>query len=88
MISAAFIRSLAAIRAMPERQRESSPAGAAEPAVSQPTVHRPCPPARLRAITTGRPPARPHRVVVLGGGFGGLQAALALRRGPVEVTLD
>jgi len=28
-----------------------------------------------------------HRVVVVGGGFGGLQAALGLRRMPVEVTL-
>src|SRR5450631_2711930 len=28
-----------------------------------------------------------HRVVILGGGFGGLSAAQALRRAPVEVTL-
>ena len=31
--------------------------------------------------------ASPHRVVILGGGFGGLYAAQALRRAPVEVTL-
>ena len=29
----------------------------------------------------------PHRVVVVGGGFGGLQAVRRLRRAPVEVTL-
>src|SRR5437868_11181911 len=28
-----------------------------------------------------------HRVVILGGGFGGLYAARALRKAPVEVTL-
>jgi NADH:quinone reductase (non-electrogenic) len=29
----------------------------------------------------------PHRVVIIGGGFGGLQAAIALRKAPVRVTL-
>ena len=31
--------------------------------------------------------AQAHRVVIVGGGFGGLQAALSLARAPVEVTL-
>src|SRR4051794_41625647 len=31
--------------------------------------------------------AHPHRVVVIGGGFGGLQAVHKLRRAPVEITL-
>src|ERR687887_2212944 len=30
---------------------------------------------------------RPHRVVVIGGGFGGLFATRVLRRAPVDVTL-
>jgi len=32
-------------------------------------------------------PEGPHRVVIVGGGFGGLYAALALKRAPVAVTL-
>ena len=29
----------------------------------------------------------PHRVVIMGGGFGGLYAAQSLKRAPVQVTL-
>ena len=32
-------------------------------------------------------PDDPHRVVIIGGGFGGLAAARTLRRAPVAVTL-
>src|SRR5262252_4900343 len=32
-------------------------------------------------------PDKPHRVVILGGGFGGLLAAQKLKRAPVEVKL-
>lgn len=33
------------------------------------------------------PDASPHRVVVIGGGFGGLAAVLGLRGAPVRITL-
>ncbi len=43
---------------------------------------------RERAFTsTEQRGATPPRVVIVGGGFGGLYAARALRRAPVEVTL-
>lgn len=32
-------------------------------------------------------PSSPHRVVIIGGGFGGVAAAKALKKAPVEVTL-
>ena len=33
------------------------------------------------------PPPPPHRIVIVGGGFGGLQTALGLRRAKAQVTL-
>ena len=44
-------------------------------------------PGRLRLVAEHDGASRAHRVVIIGGGFGGLFAARALRRAPVEVTL-
>ena len=41
----------------------------------------------MSGLRRGRAVALPHRVVVVGGGFGGLPAALGLRSAPVEITL-
>src|SRR5881296_1821014 len=42
---------------------------------------------RVRDVEGGRPMTERHRVVIIGGGFGGLRAARALKSAPVEVTL-
>ena len=44
------------------------------------------PNARSASECDGPTPAR-HRVVILGGGFGGVRAAKSLRRAPVDITL-
>jgi NADH:ubiquinone reductase (H+-translocating) len=47
-------------------------------------------PAEASAASTAFRPSTtnsPHRVVIIGGGFGGLYASKSLRRAPVEVTL-
>jgi NADH:ubiquinone reductase (H+-translocating) len=41
----------------------------------------------MTAAMNGHRPAAGHRVVIIGAGFGGLFAARALRRAPVEVTI-
>lgn len=38
-------------------------------------------------MSAQRPPGGPRQVVIVGGGFGGLYAAKALRRAPVKVTV-
>src|SRR5881296_1631484 len=42
---------------------------------------------RVRDVEGGRPMTERHRVVIIGGGFGGLRAAQALKSAPVDVTL-
>src|SRR3954470_2527685 len=41
----------------------------------------------MRRSTNSAPAARRHRVVIVGAGFGGLFAARALRRAPLDVTV-
>jgi NADH dehydrogenase len=41
----------------------------------------------VSAPAPGLQPPVPHRIVIIGGGFGGLNAARALRRAPAQVTL-
>src|SRR5471030_2696711 len=41
----------------------------------------------MSASPASPPDPAVHRVVVVGGGFGGVRAVQHLRRGPVEVTL-
>ncbi|HKP88405.1 MAG TPA: NAD(P)/FAD-dependent oxidoreductase [Thermoleophilaceae bacterium] len=41
----------------------------------------------MSAVLNGQPAAVRHRVAIIGAGFGGLFAARALRRSPVEVTV-
>ena len=41
----------------------------------------------MKSSVNGSPPNTPPHVVIIGAGFGGLHAAQALRRSPVEVTL-
>jgi NADH dehydrogenase len=49
-------------------------------------LHAVLPPADV-TTADGLPHERPHRVVVVGGGFGGLQAVRELRTQPVSITL-
>jgi hypothetical protein len=64
--------------------RQAAPAGSLRRGTPAPGTAR----ARLKIVaavcTFG---SRDHHVVVVGGGFGGLQAVSKLRRAPVEVTL-
>jgi len=49
------------------------------------TCHRPCTETAPASMSTA--PDRRLHIVIIGGGFGGLTAALALRKAPVRVTL-
>src|SRR3954452_21784483 len=79
------------------RRRLASPTSILEIEATHPLVN-PSRPVRVRGLprdtecTGGNhgyvPPVRPHpRVVIVGGGFGGLQCAKALRDKPVDVLL-
>src|SRR5439155_5261071 len=54
-------------------------------ALPQRSGHRPI--LRSRRRSSSAPMAGRHRVLIIGGGFGGLRAARALKSAPVDVTL-
>ncbi len=64
-------------------RRPSTPCGIGIPSL----IPRRPPSARQPDVTTTISSPPRHRVVIVGGGFGGLHAVQALRRAPVEVTL-
>ena len=50
-------------------------------------LHSASPEINRQHVPDGRAMAKRHRVVIVGGGFGGIYAATALRRAPVDVVL-
>ena len=74
-------------RRAPRRQRRRSTARASRSSSRLSRISQRAPVETRPMRRTPHANDAPHRVVIVGGGFGGLYAAKALRRAPVEVTL-
>ena len=80
---------LAIVRAIAERHGGRVSVDGSRFTIELPALKEVSRPARRTPVMRRRTPDgdRPHRVLIVGGGFGGLAAARTLRRAPVEVTL-